>query len=181
MLRTYGAVGLRGVGEPRSWRGRCGRSGWADVEDLGVKPASGWCRGPRRYTRSWRGRARPSEVPGSSRDPLIHPDPSQPHPRARKLERFRDPTPSVSRQLSSSPCRAKPSTRLKKRNEKRRVTYRLKSLCPLVSASLTALPRGAAVAGLAAGDVGVIRGVLLGHRETISLPSTGGSGKKKKR
>lgn len=129
------------------------------------------------------GKAAPShpKPPASLARSLInaHPNPSQPHPRARKLERCKDPTLSLPHQLPSSPkaTRAKPNTRLEQK--RKGPTYRLKSLCPLVPASLPALPL-AAVAGLAAGDIGVIRGVLLGHRETFSLPSIGGWGKKNK-
>ena len=155
-------------------------SGWADVENLAVKLATGWCRAFRRHTRSWQRRASSSEAPDPSHDPLIHPNPSQPHPRARKTratQRSDVVVPSPATAFSKGrPRQAEHDTRT--RNMEKRVTYRLKSLCPLVPASLTTRPL-AAVAGLAAGDVGVIRGVLLGHREVFSLPSTGGSGKKK--
>ena len=43
-------------------------------------------------------------------------------------------------------------------------TYRLQSLCPVIPASSS--PLAAAAAGLAAGDVRVVGGVLLRHRET---------------
>lgn len=165
LARLVRPVGMDGLGTG-GCRGRWGEAGARMVSWLSTLHEE--LARPRQSIRS----------PGPSRDPLIHPDRRNRIPEPENSSDSEIGRRPISRQLPSSPNRAKPSTRLKKRNEKK---GHLPPGEPVSAGSRQ--PRRPAP-GRRRCRPG--RWGCRGHtgrlaRASCSLPSTGGSGKKKMR